>query len=650
MDISGIRELLDCPVCFERLRDNSKVLPCQHTFCRRCLKDVARTKGCVQCPECRSVFSNTDIDKLPPNVFLQRLSRELNFDKKERPQVLWKWQGVKNDQQPTARALYNFTGADKEDLSFLKGDNILLTDYIDQNWYEGILDGKMGLVPANFVEITTPFPSIEDAAAQEPLARSRFNLDQDEDPDYFSLKKGDVIKFVKRLDKDWCEGILNDRPGIFPLNHVELNAAAEVLVRKFSSSAVEIEDEAGPSEELSSATHSDADNPSTKRHTIHVNNPEQLHTAQCRREAIKKGRRASETAIQETIAKLSLNQNQPSSSSTNAINASQDSTATMQQQGTTLQPLQNASPRVPSTPSGIPNLHVCLKNYKAKRSSELNLEQGSIYCVTKVFLNGMLEGHQLGSQKSGNFPRNCVQPVSHREAPIRRSLSHNPSDNNLPNGFLALRERALSPSHSHSSSAPALMNLRALDRTTSSPPPVNCNTSVTSSSNSSNQFMALRRQRSGSEPPDSSTCSDKPKSMIAHVFSSFRKKKATSPPPPTPIQTPIPSLPIRSMGVRHWHPGPSIFDPPPPYTPPLTPLPVTVPPVSTTSSSSPPKNYTWYKATEGFPTHDSKELELKIGDLLLVSRKREDGWYYGKSKRTGKVGYFPSHFVELYNS
>lgn len=38
MDERTLNDLLECSVCLERLDTSSKVLPCQHTFCRKCLE------------------------------------------------------------------------------------------------------------------------------------------------------------------------------------------------------------------------------------------------------------------------------------------------------------------------------------------------------------------------------------------------------------------------------------------------------------------------------------------------------------------------------------------------------------------------------------------------------------------------------------
>lgn len=52
-----------------------------------------------------------------------------------------------------ARALYTFTGQTSKELSFKKGDIINVRRQIDPNWYEGEIQGKIGLFPYNYVEV-----------------------------------------------------------------------------------------------------------------------------------------------------------------------------------------------------------------------------------------------------------------------------------------------------------------------------------------------------------------------------------------------------------------------------------------------------------------------------------------------------------------
>ena len=72
MDECVLNDLLECSVCLERLDTSSKVLPCQHTFCKKCLEEIVSTHRELRCPECR-VLVNSKIEELPPNVLLMRI-------------------------------------------------------------------------------------------------------------------------------------------------------------------------------------------------------------------------------------------------------------------------------------------------------------------------------------------------------------------------------------------------------------------------------------------------------------------------------------------------------------------------------------------------------------------------------------------------
>lgn len=72
MDEGTLNDLLECSVCLERLDTSSKVLPCQHTFCRKCLEEIVEKHKELRCPECR-ILIHSKIDDLPPNVLLMRI-------------------------------------------------------------------------------------------------------------------------------------------------------------------------------------------------------------------------------------------------------------------------------------------------------------------------------------------------------------------------------------------------------------------------------------------------------------------------------------------------------------------------------------------------------------------------------------------------
>ena len=72
MDDVTLLDLLECPVCLEKLDVTAKVLPCQHTFCKPCLQRIFKAHKELRCPECRTlVFCS--IEALPANLLLVRL-------------------------------------------------------------------------------------------------------------------------------------------------------------------------------------------------------------------------------------------------------------------------------------------------------------------------------------------------------------------------------------------------------------------------------------------------------------------------------------------------------------------------------------------------------------------------------------------------
>ncbi|XP_048050760.1 E3 ubiquitin-protein ligase SH3RF3-like isoform X2 [Megalobrama amblycephala] len=259
MDESSLLDLLECSVCLERLDTSAKVLPCQHTFCRRCLENIVSSRHELRCPECR-ILVDCAVDDLPANILLVRLLDGI----KQRPKngggrtslvgcaagvsasppgtavrdlpVATRSSPVKNvPQLPCGKALYSYEGKEPGDLKFNKGDIIILRRKVDENWFHGELNGLHGFLPASYIQCIRPL------SQTPPQGKALYDFevkDKDQDKDCLTFTKDEILTVIRRVDDNWAEGMLGDKIGIFPILYVELNEAAKQLMEMDKPSPV----------------------------------------------------------------------------------------------------------------------------------------------------------------------------------------------------------------------------------------------------------------------------------------------------------------------------------------------------------------------------------------------------------------------------
>ncbi|XP_011941814.1 PREDICTED: E3 ubiquitin-protein ligase SH3RF1 isoform X3 [Cercocebus atys] len=264
MDESALLDLLECPVCLERLDASAKVLPCQHTFCKRCLLGIVGSRNELRCPECRTLVGS-GVEELPSNILLVRLldgikqrpwkpgpgggsgtnctnalrsqsstvancsSKDLQSSQGGQQPRVQAWsppvRGI--PQLPCAKALYNYEGKEPGDLKFSKGDIIILRRQVDENWYHGEVNGIHGFFPTNFVQIIKPLPQ------PPPQCKALYDFevkDKEADKDCLPFAKDDVLTVIRRVDENWAEGMLADKIGIFPISYVEVHISTTGLI------------------------------------------------------------------------------------------------------------------------------------------------------------------------------------------------------------------------------------------------------------------------------------------------------------------------------------------------------------------------------------------------------------------------------------
>ncbi|KAK3610685.1 hypothetical protein CHS0354_028076 [Potamilus streckersoni] len=124
--------------------------------------------------------------------------------------------------QGKAKAIYNFTAQNPRELSFKKGDIIYLTRQIDKNWFEGERHGRLGIFPVNYIEVITSIEAAQSAARQaEGQARAKYNFNAQTSVE-LSLKKGEFVTLLRRVDENWYEGRIGNRQGIFPILYIDV--------------------------------------------------------------------------------------------------------------------------------------------------------------------------------------------------------------------------------------------------------------------------------------------------------------------------------------------------------------------------------------------------------------------------------------------
>ncbi len=257
-----------------------------------------------------------------------------------------------------------------------------------------------------------------------------------------------------------------------------------------------------------------------------------------------------------------------------------------------------ASPAsLPTSASAGHQIYRALYDYKPCKEDELELTRGQLYVVADKCRDGWYKGTTVEGLKSGVFPGNYVQHIA--KPTLLQPSKADPTLTTSPSG----------QSLSSKASSDDLIDLSELSELTE----LFCST-------------ATKKKNPPAESPT----------------------KPSNPPPRPP-----PTVPVTATG---WATFPKDDDDPPP--PPLPPaametagrrLSAVAAARRAVPSASPlPQAATTverYRCIMSYPASGEFELELKVGDVVFLHKKREDGWCKGTLERTGQTGLFPITFV-----
>ncbi|XP_038596636.1 E3 ubiquitin-protein ligase SH3RF2 [Tachyglossus aculeatus] len=585
MDDLDLLSLLECPVCLEKLDVTAKVLPCQHTFCQPCLQRIFKARKELRCPECRTlVFCS--IEELPANLLLVRLLDGVRSGRGtgrvgsfRRPRALTSQDGgrrggaadpragqpspfrlVSNSRAhmegvPRAKALCNYRGQHPSDLRFNKGDIIILRRQLDENWYEGEVNGTGGTFPASSVQIIKQLPQ------PPPLCRALYNFDlrergKAESEGCLTFLKDDIITVISRVDENWAEGKLGDKVGIFPILFVEPNFTARHLLEKgkspqaFHTKSMSLRHSSPRAKVVESPTFCGIVEPrrksprqfsiTTALNTLNrmVHSPPGRHSVEISSPVLISSSNPSVTA-----------QNGDRVDFTNSLPG---------QVGTTYYstsgPLGPSSAIVtlPYSQQHISaNMYVALHSFSAHGPDELDLQKGEGIRVLGKYHEGWLKGVSLVTGRIGIFPQNYVVPL------FRKTSSF--SDSRTPTLYATWTLSASSASSQGSISDGGPRQSRA-------PKSILVPTAVVTPVRSMTgprtpTQMSLRRGRSSMRKTESLPRSTQPSMSVSQVSGSLRRQPTVlvrpqqcQPYQPHP-SSPGPCLSMAEAGPRLALPG-----------------------------------------------------------------------------------------------
>ncbi|XP_051515100.1 SH3 domain-containing protein 19-like [Myxocyprinus asiaticus] len=125
-------------------------------------------------------------------------------------------------------ARFAFKGEEGE-LTFSEGDVITVTEYVNEEWGRGSLNGRIGIFPLNFIQVKEEAealprkPALESPvppAGQMNRGRALYDFSPEYE-DELCLKAGDVVCELEDMDDEWFLGEFGGKRGIVPKNYIQ---------------------------------------------------------------------------------------------------------------------------------------------------------------------------------------------------------------------------------------------------------------------------------------------------------------------------------------------------------------------------------------------------------------------------------------------
>ncbi|CAH2088286.1 unnamed protein product [Euphydryas editha] len=336
-----------------------------------------------------------------------------------------------------------------------------------------------------------------------------------------------------------------------------------------------------------------------------------------------------------------------------------------------------------STERPLPAAYVALYPYRPQKPDELELKKGGVYTVTERCRDGWYKGCCERAARCGVFPGNYV-------APLAPAHAHRPrhADKNVSTAAAVAAAVAAAAAAAAASAKPAGGTCAPpIASSPHVPPdaPPRASSPLATAQPLTYPWSSVQPQQSTPRPEKSKDKTKSEKSSISTGVSLMKRlaamKKCRSPPPGYSMDNPVfDDGPGTSLVLAHAH-SPHAPHPQHPVHVRSGSCPSQLLRAPPAARPPPPRDLRahrgsgdgeWagghrksasldvsarrdrhsvpvkekFRCIVPYPPNSEYELELKVDDIVVVSKKRGDGWYKGTLQRTGRTGLFPASFVQ----
>uniref|UniRef100_A0A3B3VHX9 SH3 domain containing 21 n=1 Tax=Poecilia latipinna TaxID=48699 RepID=A0A3B3VHX9_9TELE len=181
-----------------------------------------------------------------PATFAKDIPVYLMGDSMREPRSIRKPKNVVQTRK--CEVAFAYTPQNEDELELAVGETLEIIREIEDGWWMGLKNGKLGAFPSNFVKeiFVSPkgWPKLSEAVFNKDVYHviSRVSLQGVEycqvmfdykatAPDELELKKGNIVAILNKETEDegWWEGELNGRHGFFPDNFVMILPPKDIL-------------------------------------------------------------------------------------------------------------------------------------------------------------------------------------------------------------------------------------------------------------------------------------------------------------------------------------------------------------------------------------------------------------------------------------